>query len=78
MALLGAPLHYSEAQLQKIMSPRHFVEVRKTLGGPSPEVTRAALAESRGLLEQHRAAWLARRAALDAAEATRRREVDAL
>jgi argininosuccinate lyase len=78
MALLGEPLRYGEAQLQKIMSPRHFVEVRRTHGGPSPETTRAAIAASQGLLERDRQAWHARRTALDAAEALRRREVDRL
>ena len=38
-ALLGKPLDYTEADLQKIMSPRHFVEVRTTYGGPAPKET---------------------------------------
>jgi argininosuccinate lyase len=39
---LDAPLAYTEAALATILSPRHFVEVRKTLGGPAPEETARA------------------------------------
>jgi argininosuccinate lyase len=45
--LLGAPLAYSEEQLTTILSPRHFVEVRRTHGGPAPEETARAAAASR-------------------------------
>ena len=34
----------SEDALQRILSPRHFVEVRRTLGGPAPEETGRAVA----------------------------------
>jgi argininosuccinate lyase len=60
-ALLGRAIDYSEARLQKIMSPRYFVEVRRTLGGPAPEETARAIAESRRLLDRDRLAWQARR-----------------
>jgi argininosuccinate lyase len=71
--LLGAPLEYSDAQIEQVMSPRHFVEVRRTLGGPSPEETARAIGESRQALEADRE-WLARtRAALEGAD-TRLRE----
>ena len=49
--LLGAPLAYSEEQLAHILSPRHFVEIRRTLGGPAPEETARAAAVSRQQLE---------------------------
>ena len=39
--VLGAPLDYTEEQLAEIMSPRHFVEVRRTPGGPAPDETGA-------------------------------------
>jgi argininosuccinate lyase len=45
--LLGVPLQYSDAQIAEIMSPRHFVEVRKTHGGPAPAETARALQASR-------------------------------
>jgi len=49
--LLGTPLLYSDDALAHILSPQHFVDVRKTHGGPSPEVTAVAIAESRARLE---------------------------
>ena len=42
--VLGTPLSYTEEQLAKVLDPRHFVEIRKTLGGPSPSETARALA----------------------------------
>ena len=68
--LLGVPLQYSDADLAAIMSPRHFVEVRATLGGPAPAETARALEESRTLLATDRAWLAARRAALTNAAAT--------
>src|SRR5205823_9663305 len=37
--LLGSPLMYSDAALAEILSPRHFVLVRRTLGAPAPDET---------------------------------------
>lgn len=77
-ALLGQPLEYSEARLQKILSPKHFVEVRTTHGGPAPSETRRALGESRGRLDEDRAAWTARREAQAAADLRLQEAVRAL
>jgi argininosuccinate lyase len=55
--LLGVPLQYSDAQIAQIMSPRHFVEVRKTPGGPAPQETARALHASRDQLAIDRT-WL--------------------
>ena len=44
--LLGTPLQYSEAALEHILSPRHFVDVRTTAGGPAPERTSEAIVVS--------------------------------
>jgi argininosuccinate lyase len=41
-ALPGGPLVYSDAALTKILSPRYFVSVRRTWGGPAPEETARA------------------------------------
>jgi len=42
---LGCALRYSEAELARVLSPRHFVEIRTTPGGPAPgETARAAKA----------------------------------
>jgi argininosuccinate lyase len=67
-ALLGAPLEYAEARLQTVLSPKHFVEVRTTHGGPAPSETMRALGESRRRLDEDRASWTARREAQVAAE----------
>jgi argininosuccinate lyase len=61
LALTGQAIEYSNERLDEIMSPRYFVAVRRTLGGPAPEETARAAAEQRRLLEQDRAAWQARR-----------------
>jgi argininosuccinate lyase len=77
-ALLGRPLVYGEADLQRIMSAPHFVAVRATLGGPAPAETARALDASRLLLQADREAWQARRAALERAEAELAARVNAL
>ena len=68
-AILGHALEYTEADLQRIMSPRHFVDVRTTHGGPAPSETRRALDASAAVLASQRAAWKARRDRLAHAEA---------
>ena len=76
--LLGAPLNYSDGEIAQIMSPRHFVEVRRTLGGPAPEETSRAIEQSRQALDADRE-WLSRtRGALQAAEARLRERSAAL
>ena len=40
--VLGTPIQYSDAALETILSPRHFVAVRRTAGGPAPEETAGA------------------------------------
>jgi argininosuccinate lyase len=67
-AILGQALDYTEADLQRTMSPKHFVAVRKTHGGPAPVETSRALAESAKLMQRDRHAWSARRARLNQAE----------
>lgn len=56
-ALLGRAIEYSDERLQEVMSPRYFVEVRRTRGGPAPDETGRAVEESRRLLERDRSAW---------------------
>ena len=68
-AILGRPLTYGEDDLQRILSPSHFVEVRKTHGGPAPAETTRAIAESARLLQRDREAWKFRRGRLQEAEA---------
>jgi argininosuccinate lyase len=66
--LMGRALDYSEARLEQILSPQHFVSVRRTHGGPAPEETARAVREQRDLLDCDRSAWQARRDHLSAAE----------
>jgi argininosuccinate lyase len=74
----GRAIDYPEDQLRKILSPAHFVEIRKTHGGPSPEVTAAAIEVSRATL-LHDRAWLKEREdALAASVRRQRAEVDRL
>jgi argininosuccinate lyase len=56
-SILGAPITLSEAALSRALSPRHFVEVRRTPGGPAPEETARASAVSRRLLEADEGWW---------------------
>ena len=68
--VLSAPLAYTEDALERILSPRHFVMIRRTYGGPAPEETRRAA----GVSIQHfqaDLAWLA--AARDALSGAQRR-----
>ncbi|HEX3645081.1 MAG TPA: argininosuccinate lyase [Vicinamibacterales bacterium] len=59
MEVLGTALTYSEAQLTKILSPRHFVEIRRTCGGPAPEETGRAAGASRARLDADQGWWTA-------------------
>ena len=68
--LLGAPLTYSEAELTHILSPRHFIEVRRTFGGPAPEETARAAKVSRQQLDADDAWWSNATGALARAERT--------
>src|SRR3954468_22502031 len=56
-SLLGRPIDFDDARLNEVLSARHFVEVRKTPGGPAPSEIGRALAHSRKLLEND-STWL--------------------
>jgi len=51
------PLAYDEAAIAQILSARHYIEIRRTLGGPAPEETARAAGQSRAALESDEA-WL--------------------
>jgi len=57
--LLGEPLRYTDAEIASIMSPRHFVDVRQTRGGPAPSETSRAIDAARRSLDSDRE-WLSR------------------
>ncbi len=70
----GRPLTYGEERLHELLSPQHFVRVRRTAGGPAPERTgeaieaaSAAFSADRAWLEAARARLTRASAALDAA-----------
>jgi argininosuccinate lyase len=71
----GTAVEYTPEALDRLLSPEHFVELRKTLGGPSPEVTGAALEHSRGLLSEDSQWVAATRSRLMGAEAALRAAV---
>jgi len=75
---LGRPLPYTKEDLRRILSPRYFVGVRRTLGGPAPEETARALVASQGLMDRDHAWLTARRDALASAENRRRARAAAL
>ncbi|MEZ5420414.1 MAG: lyase family protein, partial [Vicinamibacterales bacterium] len=74
-AVLGRPIAYDDAALERILSPRHFVEIRRTHGGPAPERTTEAIAASRAALAADAAWWHGRAEALAAAAAALSDEV---
>jgi len=50
--IVGREIRLSEDELARTLSPEHFVAVRRTWGGPAPDVAASALATSRALLER--------------------------
>jgi argininosuccinate lyase len=70
---LGRTLSYGREDLSQILSPRHFVNVRRTLGGPAPEEAERALTESRQLLDRDHV-WLTERRGFSADAEARLRE----
>ena len=48
---LGRPIEFDDAKLNRVLSARHFVEIRKTAGGPAPSEVTKALSASRVLLD---------------------------
>jgi argininosuccinate lyase len=53
----GTPLAYTDDALATILSARHFVDVRRTLGGPAPAETIRAAAAAREQLAADRSRW---------------------
>ena len=51
---LGRPLQIDNSTLTRVLSPRHFIEVRKTPGGPAPSETARAIDESKAALDADR------------------------
>jgi len=45
-SVIGRDLHLTEKQFVEALDPRHFVEIRTIMGGPSPETMKASLSTS--------------------------------
>jgi argininosuccinate lyase len=65
----GREIRLSDSGLAEILSPEHFVAVRRTHGGPAPEIVALALEASRAAFESDQAAISGRTGALRRAEA---------
>jgi argininosuccinate lyase len=76
--LAGREIRLTDEALTRILSPDHFVAVRRTWGGPAPEVTGRALAVSGTQLATDETELARRRARLADAATRRRHAVDAL
>ena len=77
-AVCGREVVYTDAELAAILSPKHFVEIRNTHGGPSPSETTRALGVSRNALGADEK-WLTEtRGRLTAADETLRSAAAAL
>ena len=66
--VLEQPLPYTDEELEKILSPRHFVNVRKTYGGPAAEETTRASEASAIHLNIDQTWWSGKMTALTDAE----------
>jgi argininosuccinate lyase len=76
--LVGTPFSYDEARLNVILSPRHFVDIRTTHGGPAPAETSRAIEAARAELDADQT-WLTQtRQRLAAAAATLKAGSEAL
>ncbi len=49
-SILGRSIAFTDDALAEVLSPEHFVRVRKTPGGPAPEESARAIARSRATL----------------------------
>jgi argininosuccinate lyase len=78
MELAGREVRLTEEEVAKILSPEHFVAIRRTHGGPAPDVVTHALGESETLLATDEARLAGRRDALAAAAERRARALAAL
>jgi argininosuccinate lyase len=74
----GHEIACSDTELAQILSPVHFVEVRRTHGGPAPAIVAAALATAESAFVADQAALAALRQDLEDAARRRQQTVAAL
>jgi argininosuccinate lyase len=74
LELTGTPIAMTDDRLREVLSARHFVNVRRTHGGPAPEVVAEALRRSQEIMDDDRR-WVEsmRRTLEDARELLRQR-----
>jgi argininosuccinate lyase len=75
LEVLGTSVEMEGDALARVLSPRHFVEVRKTVGGPAPEETVRAIGASKQRLAED-AGWLKSR--IDSLRSAERELADAI
>ena len=74
LEVLGKSVDMEDEALARVLSPRHFVEVRKTPGGPAPSETARAIAASRLRLAEDDG-WLKRESRACAARSANSRRL---
>ena len=74
----GRQIHYTDDALRTLLSPEHFVAVRRTHGGPAVEVVTAALARAQAVLSEDERELSHLRELLAVAATERRAAVDRL
>jgi argininosuccinate lyase len=74
----GHEVDMSPEVLARVLSPEHFVRVRRTHGGPAPDVTAHAVERSRDLLATDRARLSELRGAIEDAGRIRRAAAEGL
>jgi argininosuccinate lyase len=75
-AVAGRAIALGEEEAARVLSPDHFVAVRKTPGGPSPDVVEPAIAAAERLFANDRAAIVARREAIENARVALKTALD--
>ena len=74
----GREIRLSDEQVGRVLSPEHFIAVRRTWGCPAPETVGAATDAASASLENDRAGAARRHEILAAAESILRTAVDAI
>ena len=77
-AAAGQEVRLTAAEIARILSPEHFVEIRRTPGGPSSAVVTAAIARATAALDHDRNEIAAMREALAAANTRRHQAINGL
>ncbi len=62
--LVDPPPRYTADEIAERLSARHFVDIRRTPGGPSPDETRRALDQARQRLDSDESWWIRARTAV--------------